>query len=123
VPSESPALFFNSLATTARATDTTCGLAINALHFGPTAPDGHAADSADLGQLLDAAVAPLECKQTNEASSVFLIQSCQYTVDGLMFFRNRAIRMLLTGFADTLMNYRCLIVFHLCSSPQLIRQE
>jgi len=65
----------------------------------------------------------LECEQTNEASSVFLIQSCQYTVDGLMFFRHRAIWMLLTGFADTLMNYHFLMLFHWRSSLQLIRQE
>jgi hypothetical protein len=122
-PSESPALFFNRLATTAGMPDTTGGLGINALHFGATAPDGHAAEAADLGQVLDAAVAPLECEQTNEAPAVFLIQSCDDTIDGLMFLRHRARWMSLTGFAKTLMNFRFLSVFHWYSSLRSSRQE
>jgi len=123
VPSESPALFFDGLAATARSTHTSGGLAVNALHLCPTAPDGHATDAADFGQVLDATVAPLESEQTNEAAAVFLIQPGQDTVDGLMFFGLGTIGMLLTGLAKTAMNDCFLIDFHCCSSRPTIRHR
>ena len=71
----------------------------------PLAPaNGIPAQPRNFNQALDTPLAPLQRQQANEAASVTLIERCQNTIDGTMFFDNCAVWMALTRRTSTCMN-------------------
>jgi hypothetical protein len=93
-----------------------CGRTIRTLDFSTAARDGIATDPSDLNQSPDAAAPPLECQQPGETPPIFLIQTCDDTIDRLVLFGRGAIWMLLASLTNALMNIRFTGLFHARSS-------
>jgi hypothetical protein len=127
------AVFFNRWATSASLAHTPRGRTIHALDFSKPATDGVATDSSDLYQSRDAAAPPLECKQSHEAPPIFFVQTCDDSIDGLVFFSHGTVWVLLASLTNASMNTRLAGFFHArssCYSPdevyficQVIRYE
>lgn len=74
------------------------------LDFRLAPANGIPAQPRNFNQALDTPLASLHCQQTNEATSVTLIERCQNTIDGTMFFGGCAVWMVLTRRTSTCMN-------------------
>ena len=74
------------------------------MDFRPAPANGIPVQPRDFNQALDTPLAPLHCQQTNEAAAVTLIERCQNTIDGPMFFGDGAVWMVLTRRTRTCMN-------------------
>jgi hypothetical protein len=86
------------------------------LDFGTPAPNRGATEPGDVAQSLPSATPPLKGEQANKTPPIFFIQTCQHTIDRQMLFGHGAIRMLLTGLANTLMNFGLVMSSHSDSS-------
>jgi len=74
------------------------------LDFHLASANGIPAQARNFNQALDSPPAPLQSQQANQAASVALIERCQNTIDGAMFFGDSAVGMVLTRCTSTGMN-------------------
>ena len=125
-PSGSVGTFFSLFAATTRLPDASpAWRSEGMLDFRLAPANGIPAQPRNFNQALDTPLAPLHCQQTNEAASVTLIERCQNTIDGTMFFDDCAVWMVLTRRTSTCMNGWPSSFFHQCSlaldDPETLR--